>query len=112
MAIEDEILAIQLKNDTFYNEDGKVSGIANLAVDKGFNTLSAAQKRVLTPFLTHPCDGVTNPGGHHNDCEVILTDEALRDAYDSKPYYDALLCENCINEKEQYAREWERIERE
>lgn len=52
MAIQDEILCLQLGQDVFHNEDSKVSGIAKLAVDKGFNTLTPAQQSVIRPFLT------------------------------------------------------------
>lgn len=95
MAVEDDILEIQLKNDTFHGEDGKVSGIAKLAVDKGFDTLSVAQKKVLQPFLTQPCEGVTDPGGFHNGCEVQLSGAELLDAYED---FDSLRCERCRDE--------------
>lgn len=98
MAYEEEILSEQLKADAFYNEDGKVSGIAKLAVDKGWDNLTPAQKRVLNPFLSKPCEGVTDPGGYHNDCKVVLTDAELKDAYDEYYQHEALLCQNCRDE--------------
>lgn len=98
MAVEDDILAIQLKNDTFYNEDGKVSGIAKLATDKGFDTLSTLQKKVLAKFLTQPCEGVTDPGGHHNNCEIQLSGAELLEAYEEQYTFDSLRCEHCRDE--------------
>lgn len=47
MGIEENLLETLLKNDVFHEEDGKVSGIAKLAIDKGYANLSPAQKRVL-----------------------------------------------------------------
>lgn len=98
MAFEEEILSEQLKRDEFYNEEDMVSGIAKRAVDKGWDSLTEAQKRVLKPFLSKPCEGVTDPGGHYNDCAVVLTDAALRDAYDEYYQHEALLCQNCRDE--------------
>ena len=112
MAFEEDILSEQLKIDAFHNEDGKVSGIAKLAVDKGWASLSALQQRVLEPFLSKPCEGVTDPGGHHNGCEVVLTDAELRDAYHEMVNHDALLCENCRDEANDIAAHRERFFRD
>lgn len=60
MGIEEQLLETLLKNDVFHNEDSKVSGIAKLAIDKGFSTLSPAQKAVLKPFMSHSCEGYTD----------------------------------------------------
>jgi hypothetical protein len=98
MAVEEEILSRQLEQDIFHNEDSKVSGIAKLAIDKGFASLSPAQKSILQPFLSQPCEGVTDPGDYHNDCQVVLEGEELRDAYDNTYQYDGLLCQSCIDE--------------
>lgn len=112
MAFEEEILSEQIKCDAFYHEDGKVKGIAQLAVDKGWNSLSPLQQRVLNPFLSHPCEGVTDPGGHHNGCEVILTEVELRDAYEEKAQHDSLLCQNCRDEADDIAAHRERFFRD
>lgn len=98
MAFEKEILSEQLDRDEFHNEDGKVKGIAQRAVDQGWDNLSAAQKGVLKPFLSKDCEGVTDPGGYHNDCQVVLTDAELRDAYADYYQHEALLCQNCRDE--------------
>lgn len=109
MSDEQEVLKALLKYGCLDNEEQKVKGIAQLAVDQGYEHLSPLQRNVVVPFLTRNCEGVTNPGGHHNDCHVVLEGEALVAALD---YHDGVLCEDCINENEQYAREWERIQAE
>lgn len=111
MAIEDEILALQLKQDVFHNEDSKVSGIAKLAVTKGYETLSPAQQSVVRPFLTQPCEGVEDPGGYHNNCKVQLTDEALKEAYQLRGL-GSLLCENCRDEQAGYEEHWARFSKD
>ncbi|MHB9326767.1 hypothetical protein ACP3S7_04405 [Phytobacter ursingii] len=98
MAIEEEILRLQLEKDVFRDEDSKISGIAKLAVEKGYSSLSVKQRAVLTPFLSRNCEGFTDPGGYHNDCQAILTGEALKDAYEQEFEYDALLCTSCMDE--------------
>lgn len=112
MSEEIEVLKLLLDRGHLDNEDGKVSGIAKLAVDKGFEQLSALQKAVLTPLLLRACEGVTNPGGHHNECRVVLEGKELAAALEQEGYYNGVLCENCVNETEQYSNEWNRIQRE
>ncbi|MEG2268163.1 MAG: hypothetical protein RSA84_12330 [Acinetobacter sp.] len=112
MPITEDILRIQLENDIFHDEDQMVSGIARLAVDQGFNSLSARQKHVLEPFLTQHCTGVTDPGDHHNGCNRELTDEALLEAYELSDDSQSLECESCRDERGFYAHQWARIERE
>lgn len=112
MSDEQKVLGALLRNGSLDNEEVKVKGIARLAVDKGYDHLTPLQKDVIVPFLTRDCDGVNNPGGHHNDCQVELEGAALAAALENEAYYDGVLCENCVNESEQYAREWERIQAE
>jgi hypothetical protein len=112
MSEEIEVLKQLLDKGHLDNEDGKVSGIAKLAVDKGFDQLSALQKAVITPHLQRACEGVTNPGGHHNECRVVLEGKELATALEQEGYYSSVLCENCINETEQYSNEWDRIQKE
>lgn len=85
-----------LDQDVFANEDQKVSGIAQRAVDHGYDALSPVQKHVLSPFMSHGCDGVENPGGHHNDCENLLTGSELESAYENLNYYDACFALNVL----------------
>jgi hypothetical protein len=112
MSEEAKVLAQLLKNGRFDNEDPKVGGIAKLAIDKGFDTLTEPQKGVVRAYLTIACDGVTDPGDYHNECQVILEGDELATALENEGYYGALLCENCINETEQYKQEWDRIQAE
>lgn len=112
MSEEIEVLKQLLDKGHLDNEDAKVSGIAKLAVDKGFDQLSALQKAVITPHLQRACEGVTDPGGYHNDCQVVLEGTELATALEQEAYYGATLCENCINETEQYSNEWDRIQKE
>ncbi|MCK3031424.1 hypothetical protein, partial [Escherichia coli] len=83
--------------------------IAKLAVTKGFDSLSAPQKRVLQPFLSHPCGGVRNPGGHHNGCSKVISGYELEEAYNLQGYYGDLLCQNCREESDGYEIERERF---
>ncbi len=112
MSEDIEVLKQLLDKRHLDNEDPKVSGIAKLAVDKGFDQLSDLQKAVITPHLQRACEGVTDPGGYHNDCQVILEGAELATALEQEGYYEAALCENCINETEQYSNEWDRIQKE
>lgn len=109
MSEETEVLEELLKNGEFDQLDNKVSGIAKLAIDKGFNTLSAAQKAVLEPHLQRECEGVEDPGGHHNECQAVLEGKELAKALERAGYYGCVLCENCVNETEHYEQEWDRI---
>ena len=112
MSVEQQVLEVLIKNVSLDDEDQKVRGIAQLAVDKGYEQLSALQQKVVQPFLSRPCDGVENPGGYHNECAVTLEGKALVEALNNEAYYDAALCEDCVNEAEQYASEWARIQAE
>ncbi len=112
MSDEVDVLRQRLSNGSLDECDAMVRGIAQLAMDQGFNNLTARQQAVLRPHLTQECAGVTNPGGHHNDCNVLLKGKKLAAALEQECYYGDALCEDCINETEQYRREWERIEAE
>lgn len=105
MSEEIEVLKQLLDKGYLENADTKVSGIAKLAVDKGFDQLSALQKAVITPHLQRACEGVTDPGGYHNNCQVVLEGKELATALENEGYYSNVLCENCINETEQYSNE-------
>ncbi|MFC0227422.1 hypothetical protein [Serratia aquatilis] len=98
MGDEEKLLATLIGNDTFHNEEAKVSGIAQRAIDKGFSSLSAAQKKVLEPFMSHECDGYTDPGGFHHDCPNTLEGSELSEAYEEFSEHEAILCESCREE--------------
>lgn len=103
---------IQAQLDCDYYEDKQpnfIVGLARRAVDEGFDSLSEKQKAVLASHLTQCCDGVVNPGGHHNDCRTVLEGDDLASALDSQNYYDALLCPACMDESEGYAAEWDEV---
>lgn len=112
MSVEQDVLAVLIENGSLDNEEQIVRGIAQRAIDHGYDNLSVAQKRVLQPFMSRECDGVEDPGGYHNNCQVILEGAALVEALTNESYYGAALCENCVDESEQYSREWERIQAE
>ncbi|QDY44489.1 hypothetical protein [Candidatus Pantoea soli] len=94
MATEDEVLKKLRERDAFAEND-KADGIAQRGIDKGYATLSPAQQHVLEPYMSLPCDGVEDPGGHPNDCSKQLQGAELLQALDDEGYYDALLCEDC-----------------
>ena len=111
--VKQEILSHQLSCGVFENAKPDFSeGIAQKAVDTSYDTLSPKQQAVLEPFLTHKCCGVTNPGEHHNNCQVVLEENSLLDAYTLSDDNESLQCESCRQEAFDYAAEWERIQGE
>lgn len=112
MSDEQKVLEVLIKNGSLDEEDQKVRGIAQLAVDKGYEHLSGAQQKVVQPFLSRACDGVEDPGGYHNKCAVILEGAALAEALTNEAYHGSALCEDCVNEAAQYDNEWARIQAE
>ncbi|HGE7088529.1 TPA: hypothetical protein ACGB3K_005271 [Klebsiella aerogenes] len=94
MAIEDEVLAALLARGVFEGR-GAAEGIARSGLDRGYAALSQAQRNVIDPFMTLPCEGVENPGGYHNECNHTLSGNELITAIDDEGYYDALLCTDC-----------------
>ncbi|UHD38421.1 hypothetical protein LT989_07110 [Citrobacter portucalensis] len=57
----ESLLDTMLEHDRFHDQDTMVAGIAQRAVNIGYENLTPRQKAVLVPFLTQPCDGVTDP---------------------------------------------------
>ncbi|MFA0347481.1 MULTISPECIES: hypothetical protein [unclassified Vibrio] len=109
----EQILKHQL--DTNYFDDKQpdfIEGLAQRAVDNTYASLSTAQQRVLEPHLSQTCDGVTDPGGYHNNCSTTLEAAELAEAYEQESYRDALLCQNCIDETEEHEAAWERFSRD
>jgi hypothetical protein len=110
MGIKEEILATQLEKGVF--DDAEVSfaaGIAQSAVDKGYDSLSSKQKAILNPYLSVYCSGLTDPGGHHNDCEALLEGEDLFDAYQLSLDSGSLMCESCRSDEGYYEHQWQKI---
>ncbi|MBS7518552.1 hypothetical protein KIF75_02475 [Serratia ureilytica] len=95
MSIEEKILKEQLSQHAFDAMDRKVSGLASKAVKEGWEALTTGQKQVLSPYLSSPCEGYTDPGGHKYECDVVLQEDTLLEAWDNNREYDSLLCENC-----------------
>ncbi|MBS3670214.1 hypothetical protein [Vreelandella boliviensis] len=113
MGTEEQILQYQLDHGIFDNAKfSGTEGIAKRAITNGISTLSPKQQAVLNPYLSQYCSGVTNPGGHHNDCFTVLEGEALLDAYRRCDDSECLVCESCENEAGFYANQWEKISRE
>ncbi|VVO49427.1 hypothetical protein [Pseudomonas fluorescens] len=112
MSDEVKVLEILIQNGSLDSEDVKVLGIAKLAIDKGYDHLTAPQRYIVDPFLSRDCDGVTDPGGYHNECQATLEGANLVKSLENEAYYGAVLCENCIDVSEQYSREWEKIQAE
>ncbi|PJG58837.1 hypothetical protein [Aeromonas cavernicola] len=105
MGVIERILNIQLKMDVYANEDRKVAGIAQSAIENDFASLTALQQAVLQSFLTQQCSGVTDPGDHHNGCEVPLEGNDLLEAYTFCDDPEVLLCPSCRQEEHDYAEE-------
>ncbi|EKT6267682.1 hypothetical protein [Enterobacter roggenkampii] len=108
----ESLLNTMLEHDRFHGQDAMVAGIAQRAVNNGYESLTPRQKAVLVPFLTKPCDGVTDPGGYHNDCQHVLEGDDLENAIQNDMYYGGLLCPSCVDEKEEHRRQWENIQRQ
>lgn len=112
MADEEKALDKLLEYGHLDQEDRMVEGIARRAIDHGFDNLTQPQKAVLRRFLTRECEGVTDPGGHHNGCEAELEGEALAEALTRESYGDGFICESCDDESNEYQRQWDRINAE
>lgn len=109
MSIEKDILKILLERDIVDDRQGPVRGIAQLAVDKGYETLSAKQKGVLRPYLSTTCSGMVGPSGTHNECRTVLEGNELLEAYGLS---DEPLCESCMGEQAYFQHKWDQIREE
>ena len=109
MEKNEAILAVSLERGVFDNEEQKVSGIAQRAVDKGYDSLSVGQKMVVKPWLSSHCTGTTDPGGYHNDCSVELNDDDLVEALEQADDVECIQCESCRNEEFDYARQYSKL---
>ncbi|WP_345874551.1 hypothetical protein [Shewanella algae] len=108
----ERILGKLIELGRFDNEEQKVSGIAQHAIDKGYDSLSGAQKRVLAPFLTQLCEGVRDPGGYHNDCQTPLSNNDYLEALKESAWRHATLCEKCRYEADDYEQQRENFFRD
>ncbi|MEJ5861665.1 hypothetical protein [Pseudomonas farsensis] len=112
MADEVDVLRKLLEVGYLDDEDAKVRGIARRAIAEGFDTLTEPQKNVLHPWLTRQCDGHTDPAGEIHACQVVLEGKALASAIENEGYYGRGMCESCIDEVEEYERQWDRMNRD
>jgi hypothetical protein len=113
MNIKEQILEHQITHGVFDNvEFSGTKGIAKRAVSEGFDSLSDKQKAVLEPYLSSTCSGTTDPGGHHNDCSVELTGDALLESYQRTVDTECLVCDSCNSDQGYYTHQWDRISQE
>mgnify|MGYP005861348325 CR=1 FL=1 len=113
MGIEEGILEYQLSHGVFENASfAGTEGIAKLAVEKGFNTLSPKQKAILEPYLTVSCSGYTDPGGNFNACSVELQGQELLDAYQQSDDAESIICDSCNSEVGYFEHQWNKISEE
>ncbi len=113
MGVEEKIFETQLEKGVFdAAEVGFAEGLARLAVDKGYGSLSSKQKAILEPYLSVCCSGVTDPGGHHNNCDTSLGGEELLEAYQLNDDSESLMCESCRSDQGYYEHQWQRISEE
>ncbi|EPQ9985692.1 hypothetical protein ACUYO6_003235 [Vibrio vulnificus] len=112
MPVTEEILRHQLEIG-FYDEvePDFARGIAQLAVDNGFSSLSPRQQGVLEPFLSQQCSGLVDPGGYHNSCARRLSEGELLEAY-QEAFGEDIQCESCREEANFHQHQWERIDNE
>ena len=107
------LLKTLMEHDAFHSAQPKVSGIAQRGIDFGFDSLSDAQKRVLSPYTTMTCTGSVDPGGHHNKCDVQLSGQDLTDAIElSDDGLDGVQCESCRADDDYYEYQWNKIKDE
>lgn len=109
MTVTEKVLEALLERDAFDNEEQKVGGIAKLAIDKGFDSLSHAQRHVLSPWLSQHCTGSTDPGGHHNDCSAELDGGDLLEAIELADDIECLQCESCRSDDSYYSHQYSKL---
>lgn len=113
MGVEEKIFKTQLEKGVFdAAEVNFAEGLARLAVDKGYDSLSSKQKAILEPYLSVYCSGVTDPGGHQHNCGALLEGEDLLEAYQLSDDNESLMCESCRSEQGYYEHQWQRISEE
>lgn len=89
-------------------QDKTAIGIAQLAIDQGYENLSPKQKFVLEKYLSSPCQG----DKIDNICGITLTGEALEDALNEFPMYEKISCFNCRNNMDHQSNAWNKIQSE
>lgn len=90
--------------------DHKYSGMAHLAMQKGFNTLTVGQKNLFRNILSQSCCGYTDPHGHH-ECDKVLEGLELLEALTQTANVQIVQCDECrensllINQQDQLIKE-------
>jgi|SRR5690625_411980 len=103
----------QLYNQDFINDEPDiVRGIAQAAIDRGYDNLSDKQKNIIKHLFQQKCQGVADPSGFVNNCQSTLTEEELDNALNLAFSYSGLLCRSCIDEAEGYRRHWDKLSKQ
>ncbi len=105
MGVTEKILNHMLAID-YFRGSGAVSDIAKLAVTKGFDALSPAQKDALTPYLSETCSGYRDPVDHV-ECHADLDGESLLNALLEANDSESLQCDSCRSDSAYYERRWQ-----
>lgn len=109
MGVTEKILNHMLTIDYFRDSgSSKISGIATLAVAKGFDALSPAQQDVLRPYLSDTCSGYKDPADQVS-CHAELEGESLLNALLEADSSESLQCESCRSESAYYERRWQQM---
>jgi hypothetical protein len=109
MNTNEAILENLLGRDAFHAEEKKVSGIAQKAVSQGYHSLTVPQLAVISPWLSTNCNGSTDPGGHHNGCNIQLVDTAFLEALEETDDVECVQCESCREEDSLYAYQYNKL---
>ncbi|MCG9691316.1 hypothetical protein L1D55_06020 [Vibrio sp. Isolate22] len=109
MTVTEKVLEALLERGAFDNEEQKVGGIAQLAIDTSFDRLSDARKHVLLPWLSQHCSGSTDPGGYHNNCSTELEGNELLEAIELADDIECLQCESCRSDDSYYSHQYSKL---
>lgn len=103
---ETKILIYLLKVDEI--QDSKAKGIALSAIDKGYDSLTPAQKSVLEPFFNPDCEGdVVN-----RDCSNTVSNEDFVKSIEDYAFLEKISCRRCLEQAEHQEYTWNRMSKE
>lgn len=91
---ETKILEYFLEQGAFQNS--KEEGIAKLAIDKGYDTLTTPQQAVLKPFFNPICQGDLI----HKDCTESVSNEEFVLSIEDYFMLDRISCRSCLEQAE------------
>lgn len=103
---ETKILRHLLKIDEI--QDSKAKGIALSAIDKGYDSLTPAQKSVLEPFFNPDCEGDMVNG----DCSNTVSNEDFVKSIEDYAFLEKISCHNCLEQAEYQQSTWDRMSQE